>query len=67
MHRTSILIAALALSLPVLAGGCTSVKEQLGLTKQSPDEFSATLAWAVRPSNHTRSVGPKRAKPAALP
>jgi hypothetical protein len=39
MHRKSILLAALALSLPVLAGGCSSVKEQLGLTKQSPDEF----------------------------
>lgn len=39
LHHKSVLIAALALSLPVLAGGCSSVKEQLGLTKQSPDEF----------------------------
>lgn len=39
MHRKSVLLVALALALPVLAGGCSSVKEQLGLTKQSPDEF----------------------------
>lgn len=39
MHRKSLLIASLAIALPVLAGGCSSVKEQLGLTKQSPDEF----------------------------
>lgn len=39
MHRKSILLAALAIAVPALAGGCTSVKEQLGLTKQSPDEF----------------------------
>jgi hypothetical protein len=39
MRRTSLLIAALAVSLPLAAGGCTSVKETLGLTKQSPDEF----------------------------
>ena len=32
-------LAALAVALPALAGGCSSVKEQLGLTKQSPDEF----------------------------
>ena len=37
MHRKSLLIAALAL--PLVAGGCSSVTEQLGLTKQSPDEF----------------------------
>lgn len=39
MHRKSVLLVALAFALPVLAGGCSSVKEQLGLTKQSPDEF----------------------------
>ncbi len=39
MNRNKLLIAVLAAALPVLAGGCTSVKEQLGLTKQSPDEF----------------------------
>ena len=39
MRQKSILIAALALSLPLAAGGCSSVNEQLGLTKQSPDEF----------------------------
>lgn len=39
MHRKQLLIAALALALPALAGGCSSVKETLGLTKQSPDEF----------------------------
>lgn len=39
MHRKQLLIAAMALALPALAGGCSSVKEQLGLTKQSPDEF----------------------------
>ena len=38
MNRKFVL-AALALALPALAGGCSSVKEQLGLTKQSPDEF----------------------------
>lgn len=38
-YRKSALIAALAIALPALAGGCSSVKEQLGLTKQSPDEF----------------------------
>ncbi|MGH6894781.1 MAG: DUF3035 domain-containing protein [Dongiaceae bacterium] len=39
MRRTPILIAALAVGLPLAAGGCSSVKETLGLTKQSPDEF----------------------------
>lgn len=39
MHRKQLLIAAMALALPALVGGCSSVKEQLGLTKQSPDEF----------------------------
>jgi hypothetical protein len=39
MRRKPLLIAALAIALPALAGGCSSVKEQLGLTKQSPDEF----------------------------
>jgi Protein of unknown function (DUF3035) len=39
MRRSSILIAVLAMGLPLVAGGCTSVKETLGLTKQSPDEF----------------------------
>ncbi len=34
-----VLLAAMAVALPALAGGCSSVKEQLGLTKQSPDEF----------------------------
>lgn len=39
MRRNSVLIAALAIAVPALVGGCSSVKEQLGLTKQSPDEF----------------------------
>jgi hypothetical protein len=39
MRRTPILIAALAAGLLLATGGCTSVKETLGLTKQSPDEF----------------------------
>jgi hypothetical protein len=39
MRRTSILLAALALGLPLATGGCSSVKQTLGLTKQSPDEF----------------------------
>lgn len=39
MRRNPLLIAALAVAVPALAGGCSSVKEQLGLTKQSPDEF----------------------------
>lgn len=39
LHRKSVLIAAVAIAVPALAGGCSSVKEQLGLTKQSPDEF----------------------------
>jgi hypothetical protein len=38
MRRTPILIAALA-ALPLATGGCSGVKETLGLTKQSPDEF----------------------------
>ena len=38
MHRKLLLITV-AIALPALVGGCTSVKEQLGLTKQSPDEF----------------------------
>jgi hypothetical protein len=37
--RKSVLIAAVAIAVPALIGGCSSVKEQLGLTKQSPDEF----------------------------
>src|SRR5262245_60089379 len=39
MRRTPILIAALAVALPLATGGCSGVKESLGLTKQSPDEF----------------------------
>ncbi len=39
MRRTSILIAALTVALPLATGGCSGVKETLGLTKQSPDEF----------------------------
>ena len=39
MRRTPILLAALAVCLPLATGGCSSVKETLGLTKQSPDEF----------------------------
>ncbi|HEX6119527.1 MAG TPA: DUF3035 domain-containing protein [Dongiaceae bacterium] len=39
MRRTPILIAALAVGLPLATSGCTSLKETLGLTKQSPDEF----------------------------
>ena len=39
MRRTPILIAALAVALPLATGGCSGVKETLGLTKQSPDEF----------------------------
>lgn len=39
MRRTSILLAALAVGLPLATGGCSSVKQTLGLTKQSPDEF----------------------------
>ncbi len=39
MRRTSILLAVLAVGLPLATGGCTSVKQTLGLTKQSPDEF----------------------------
>jgi hypothetical protein len=39
MRRNLVLMAALAIAVPALVGGCTSVKEQLGLTKQSPDEF----------------------------
>ena len=38
MNRKFVL-AVLAVALSALAGGCSSVKEQLGLTKQSPDEF----------------------------
>lgn len=39
MRRIPTLIAALAAGLLLATGGCTSVKETLGLTKQSPDEF----------------------------
>jgi hypothetical protein len=39
MRRTPILLAALAVGLPLATGGCSNVKETLGLTKQSPDEF----------------------------
>ena len=39
MRRTSILVAALAVGLPLATGGCSSLKETLGLSKQSPDEF----------------------------
>jgi hypothetical protein len=39
MRRTPIIFAALAVCLPLATGGCSSVKETLGLTKQSPDEF----------------------------
>jgi hypothetical protein len=39
MRRAPILLAALAVSLPLATGGCSNVRETLGLTKQSPDEF----------------------------
>jgi len=39
MRRTPILIVALAAGLPLIAGGCSNIKETLGLSKQSPDEF----------------------------
>jgi Protein of unknown function (DUF3035) len=39
MRRTPILIVALAAGLLLATGGCTNVRETLGLTKQSPDEF----------------------------
>lgn len=39
MRRTPILIAALAVGLPLATGGCSNIKETLGLSKQSPDEF----------------------------
>ncbi|WP_119299929.1 DUF3035 domain-containing protein [Dongia deserti] len=39
MRRTPILLAALAVGLLLATGGCSSVKQTLGLTKQSPDEF----------------------------
>jgi hypothetical protein len=39
MRHTPILIAALAAGLLLATGGCTNVRETLGLTKQSPDEF----------------------------
>jgi hypothetical protein len=39
MRRTHILIAALAVGLPLATGGCSNIKETLGLSKQSPDEF----------------------------
>jgi hypothetical protein len=39
MRRTSIFIAALAVGLPLATGGCSGLKETLGLSKQSPDEF----------------------------
>ena len=38
MRRLPILIAALV-SLPLLVGGCSNIRETLGLSKQSPDEF----------------------------
>jgi hypothetical protein len=39
MRRTPILAAALAGGLLLATSGCSGVKETLGLTKQSPDEF----------------------------
>ncbi len=39
MRRTPIFFAALAVGLPLAVGGCSGIKETLGLTKQSPDEF----------------------------
>ena len=39
MRRTSILVAALAVGLPLVVGGCSNIKQTLGLSKQSPDEF----------------------------
>jgi hypothetical protein len=39
MRRSPILLAALAVGLPLATSGCSNVKETLGLTKQSPDEF----------------------------
>lgn len=39
MRRTAILFTALVVSLPLATGGCSGLKETLGLSKQSPDEF----------------------------
>jgi hypothetical protein len=39
MRRTPILLAALVVGLPLATGGCSGLKETLGLSKQSPDEF----------------------------
>jgi hypothetical protein len=39
MRRTPILLTALAVGLTLATGGCSGLKETLGLSKQSPDEF----------------------------
>jgi hypothetical protein len=39
MRRTPIFIAALAVGLALATSGCSGLKETLGLSKQSPDEF----------------------------
>lgn len=37
--RKVLLMGVLALTVPMVLGGCSGIREQLGLTKRSPDEF----------------------------
>src|SRR5688572_33350449 len=65
MRRTPILIAALAVALPLATGGCSGVKETLGLTKQSPDEFKVVsrAPLSMPPDYNLRPPTPGSARP----
>ena len=65
MRRTPILIAALAVALPLATGGCSGVKETLGLTKQSPDEFKVVsrAPLSMPPDYNLRPPTPGAARP----
>lgn len=65
MRRKLVLIAALAIAAPLLVGGCSSVKEQLGLTKQSPDEFKvvARAPLSMPPDYNLRPPTPGAPRP----
>lgn len=58
-------ILSLLCALPLMAAGCSGAKEQLGLTKKSPDEFAVTkhAPLAMPPDYGLRPPMPGAARP----
>jgi hypothetical protein len=65
MRRTPVLIAALAGGLLLATSGCSSVRETLGLTKQSPDEFKVVsrAPLSMPPDYNLKPPTPGAARP----